>query len=168
MMQLSASRVVIMSVRTLAVLLVTAFLLGCAGRPDRCEICRRDIHPQVRATVSLADGGRVQACCPRCALHYQAESGKAIREIRVTDHAGGGTLPFPQAFLVEGSDETPCLHNPPITDPTQAPMQVCYDRCMPSLIAFKEAAAAHAFADERGGTLYPPGKFPGLRAPAAH
>ena len=156
-----------MPVRALAVLLITGVLLGCSSRPERCEICRRDIHPQVRAIVSLADGGQVQACCPRCALHYQKENREAIREIEVTDHAGGGTLPFAKAFLVEGSDETPCLHHPPVTDPTQAPMQICYDRCMPSLIAFKEAVAARAFVDEHGGTLYPPGRFPGLPAPAA-
>jgi hypothetical protein len=167
MMRSSLLTVAVMSVRAVAVLLVTVILLGCAGGAERCEICRRDIHPRVRAMVGLADCGQVLACCPRCALHYQAESGKAIREIRVTDYAGGGLLPFAEAFLVEGSDETPCLHHPPVTDPAQAPMQVCYDRCMPSLIAFRTAAAAHAFADEHGGTPYPPGRFPGLPGSAA-
>jgi hypothetical protein len=162
MISVHAQRVAMISVRALAALLVTASLLGCSSRPERCEICQRDIHPQVRATVILADGAQVHACCPRCALHYQAESGKTIREIRVTDHARGGSLPFPESFLVEGSDETPCLHHPPVTDPAQAPMQVCYDRCMPSLIAFKNETGARAFVDEHGGTVYLPGKFPGM------
>ncbi|MBI4169761.1 MAG: hypothetical protein HY510_07475 [Acidobacteria bacterium] len=36
-------------------------------------------------------------------------------------------------------------------------MHVCYDRCMPSLIAFGDEAAARAFMADHGGTLRPPG-----------
>jgi hypothetical protein len=38
-----------------------------------------------------------------------------------------------------------------------APLHACYDRCMPSLIAFRDAAAARAFVAEHGGRLQPPG-----------
>lgn len=143
-------------------LILAVSLAGCVRQPDQCWVCRREIHAHVRTTLTLADSKQVQACCPRCALHFREEPGNRVREIRVTDYTTGRPLDFPRAFLVEGSDETPCIHHPPVVDETRIPMQVCYDRCMPSLIAFAIAEDARAFADEHGGTLYPPGRFPGL------
>ncbi len=154
------------TLRSLLILIVLAALAACAGKADLCWVCQREIHPQVRATLTLGGGKTVTACCPRCALHYQKESPEAVRDIQVTNYAGGGSLPMQQAFLVEGSDETPCMHHPPVIDQAGAPMQMCYDRCMPSLIAFREATAARAFVSEHGGTVYPPGSLPGL-PPAA-
>jgi hypothetical protein len=157
------------ALRFFPILALLAALTACAARPEECWICQRKVHDSVRTTLILASGKNVVACCPRCALHYQEEPANKVREIRVADYAGGGNLPFSGAFLVEGSDETPCLrHHNTVADESKTPMQVCYDRCMPSLIAFKEETAARAFAAEHGGTVYLPERFPGLPAPAAH
>jgi hypothetical protein len=76
----------------------------------------------------------------------------------VTDYAGTGTLALDEAWLVDGSDETPCLrHHGPVTAGDGTPLHACYDRCMPSLIAFRDQATARAFAAEHGGTLESPG-----------
>jgi hypothetical protein len=139
-----------------------ALSLSCVHQTESCWVCKREIHSQVRATLTLSDGKRVPACCPRCALHYQEEPGHAVRTITVTDYATGKTLPFDRAFFVEGSDETPCVHHPNVMDDTHMPMQACYDRCMPSLIAFGDDTQARAFLSDHGGTLYDPGTFPGL------
>ncbi len=148
--------------------MLAACLLSCAARPERCFICQREVHDSVRTTLRLASGKSVVACCPRCALHYQEEPDNRVRGIRVTDYAGGRRLPFSGAFLVEGSDETPCMHrHAALTDESKTRMQVCYDRCMPSLIAFKDETAARAFVAGHGGTLYPPGRFSGLPVAAA-
>lgn len=156
------------TLRFFMILTLLAALAACARRPETCWICQREVHDSVRTTLTLASGKSVVACCPRCALHYQEEPANKVREIRVTDYGGGGSLSFSEAFLVEGSDETPCLrHHQAMTDESRTPMQVCYDRCMPSLIAFKEETAAGAFAAEHGGTVYPPGRFPGLPARTA-
>ncbi len=155
------------SLRFFLILTLLTSLAACAHRPEKCWICQREVHDSVRTTLTLASGENVVACCPRCAMHYQEEPDNRVREIRVTDYAGGSSLPFSHAFLVEGSDETPCLHHHTgMADESKTPMQVCYDRCMPSLIAFKEETAARAFAAEHGGRTYPPGTFPGLPAPA--
>lgn len=154
------------TLRSLLTALVLASLVACAGHTDRCWVCQREIHAPVRATLTLGSGKIVSACCPRCALHYEREGPEPVRVIRVTDYAGSGSLPMRQAFLVEGSDETPCMHHPPIVDTAGTPMQMCYDRCMPSLIAFRAAAVARAFAEEHGGTLYAPGSLPGLPSAA--
>ena len=150
------------TLRSLLIFIVLVTLANCAGKVDHCWVCQREIHPQVRATLTLGSGKTVSACCPRCALHYAKEGPEPVQAIRVADHAGAGSLPMKQAFLVEGSDEAPCMHQPPVTDPSGVPVQVCYDRCMPSLIAFRAEAAARAFAAEHGGTLYAPGSLPGL------
>lgn len=151
------------TLRSLLILIVLATFAACAGEPDHCGVCQREIHPQVRATVALGNGRTVTACCPRCALHYEKEGPETVRDILVTDYAGGGSLPMSEAFLVEGSDETPCMRHSPLVDPSGSPMQMCYDRCVPSLIAFREAAAARAFAAEHGGSLHSPGSFRTLR-----
>jgi hypothetical protein len=147
-------------------LILAALALACTARPELCRICEREIHPGVRADLTLVSGRQVAACCPRCALHYRQRDGDAVRAIEVTDRAGGRRLPIESAFLVEGSDETPCLQHPPILDETRTPMHLCYDRCMPSLIAFASAAAAQAFVEEHGGVLHPPGTLPEIAAPA--
>jgi hypothetical protein len=144
-----------------AILVGFALLSGCVRQPERCWICHREIHSRVRAVLTLEDGKQVTACCPRCALHYEEEPGDRVKEIRVTDYATHRTLPLERAYLVEGSDETPCLHHhAPMLDDSGTPLRVCYDRCMPSLIAFAKAGAAGSFMKEHGGVLYDPGTFP--------
>jgi len=142
---------------------------GCARRPELCGLCQRPIHAEVRTVVEFTDGRRVAACCPRCALRVAEGDGAAaanrpgtpragVRSLAVTDHAGGGTLSIEAAWLVDGSDETPCLrHHGPVTTGEGTSLHTCYDRCMPSLIAFRDAGAARAFVAEHGGTVQPPG-----------
>ena len=154
------------ALRFIFILTLMTSLTVCARRAETCWICQREVHDSVRTTLTLASGRSIVACCPRCALHYQEEPGNRVRETRVTDYSGGGLLPFAAAYLVEGSDETPCLRHHPVDGEGRTPMQVCYDRCMPSLIAFKDEKAARVFAADHGGTVYSPGRFPNP-APAA-
>jgi hypothetical protein len=147
--------------------LLIASSLACVRQAEQCWVCKREIHSQVRAALTLADGKKVPACCPRCALHYQEEPGHPVQTITVTDYVTGRTLPFDRAFFVEGSDETPCVHHPNVMDDTHMPLQACYDRCMPSLIAFGTDTQARGFMSDHGGTLYDPGTFPGL-SPREH
>ena len=142
--------------------LVVASTLACARHAESCWVCKREIHPRVEATLTLSNGRKVAACCPRCALHYQEEPEQPVRSIQVTDYATGKALPFQKAYLVEGSDETPCVRHPHVMDDTHSPMQACYDRCMPSLIAFATPVEARQFITDHGGTLYDPGAFPAL------
>jgi hypothetical protein len=153
----TASRRAAMRALLALALLGAAGLPACARRPEICALCRREIHREVRTVVQMEDGRRVAACCPRCARHVAQEGGSGARVVEVTDFAGSGVLPMSEAWLVEGSDETPCLrHHPPVTAGEGAPLHACYDRCMPSLIAFRDAAAARTFVADHGGTLVEP------------
>ena len=156
------------TLRCLLVFILAASVAACSRRPEMCWVCQREVHDSVRTTLTLDGGRKIVACCPRCALHYKEEPDHHVREVRVTDYAGGGTLPFREAYLVDGSDETPCVHHyADMADEAKAPMQVCYDRCMPSLIAFAAGPAARAFSADHGGTIYPPGGFPEPRPKTA-
>jgi hypothetical protein len=154
-----------MRFRAAILLLLLAGALGCLRRAERCAICDRDIHPSVRASLILDDGRTIHACCPRCALRYE-EADHPVRAMTVTDYPSRSSLPAGRAWLVEGSDEIPCMKHPPIEPETRTPLHVCYDRCMPSLIAFRDEAAARAFMAEHGGTLHDPGSYPGIPAVA--
>jgi hypothetical protein len=151
-----------MKTRVTLIFLFMTILLTCARQAEHCWVCQREIHPSVRAVVTLADGKRITACCPRCALHYREEPGNSVRSITVSDYGGGRPLPLQKAFLVEGSDVTPCVHHGPMTDASGQPMEVCFDRCMPSLIAFRDAGQARSFMADHGGQIFAPGTFPGI------
>ncbi len=141
------------------VLALLAALAACPAGAPRCSVCEREIHSEVRSTLVLEDGRTIHACCPRCALHYVEQSGAAVREIRVADYATKEPLRFAAAYLVDGSDETPCLRHPPIVSEAKQPLHLCYDRCQPSLIAFAREADARAFVGVHGGRLHLPGKY---------
>ena len=141
-----------------AILSVACVILqACAPHVESCGVCDREIHPGVRATITLDSGKTIPVCCPRCALHYRPPEARTVRGIQVTDHASGGRLAFNAAYLVEGSDETPCMSHAPALDDSRTPMHPCYDRCMPSLIAFSDDTVARTFMAQHGGTLHAPG-----------
>ena len=143
-----------------ASILFLAAWLGCGGEPRLCEVCQRSIHAEVQATLQLTDGKSVHACCPRCALHYARRNADRVGRIDVTDRDGGEALGLADAYFVEGSDQTPCLEHHVVADDTGVPLRICYDRCMPSLIAFRSPDAARAFIAAHGGTLLAPGTLP--------
>jgi hypothetical protein len=148
-----------MSRRVLFILtLVVLIALACLRGGEKCGVCHREVHAGSRAVV-VASGKGIVTCCPRCALHHLQESGGKPDSLRLTDHEGGGDLEWKRAWLLEGSDETPCLHQPPVMDETHTPTHLCYDRCLPSLLAFAGEEPARAFRAEHGGTLFPPGTF---------
>lgn len=118
----------------------------------------------MRAVLKLADGHEVTTCCARCVLHDGENRDAPVRDIVVTDYATGRALSFDSAFLVEGSDVTPCLEHHLVTEDTRVPIPLCYDRCSPSLIAFDRAGTSRSFVAAHGGTLHPPGTFPSLSA----
>jgi len=155
-MRSTASRNGLPFIVLIALLGCLPLLPACHVSATVCAICDRPIHPEMTSTVVLADGRQLYACCPRCALHHRDAHATEVRRIEVTDHAGGGRLPMDQAFLVDGSDLTPCLVQAPKVDPTGVAMHTCYDRCVPSLIAFKDEVVARAFITEHGGALRPP------------
>lgn len=137
-------------------LLLLALVPACSRGAQVCDACGREIHPALRVTLRLEGQRDLHACCPRCALHFRDEREAKVGGITVSDYISGAPLEFDSAWLVEGSDETPCVHGAPPAGEGGAPLHRCYDRCVPSLISFGDESAARAFMGEHGGTLRPP------------
>jgi len=134
-------------------------LIACSAEPELCEVCKREIHPGVAAELTLAGGRQVWACCLRCALHFKESIETPVQRIDVEDHTGSGLLDVAAAYVVEGSRLNPCMPPAPREGGTRVALQLAYDRCVPSMIAFREEEDARAFLAEQGGTLQPPGHF---------
>ncbi len=117
-----------------------------------CDICGRAAHAEHDATVLMKDGTKVHTCCPRCALHYELHSPGGVAGLQVADREDGGRLDAQKAYYVEGSDDHSCV---PVSEaPPREPgveFSRTYDRCLPSLVAFREESAARTFAAGHGG-----------------
>jgi hypothetical protein len=156
---------------SVALSLAFALVAGCARPPEVCDACGREVHPALRVTLRLEGKRDLHACCPRCALHFRDESEAEVSGVTVSDYASEVPLDLESAWLVEGSDEIPCVRHAPTAGEGGAPLHRCYDRCVPSLIAFAGETAARAFVQEHGGRLRPPGDMPYAKpsaAPATH
>lgn len=132
-------------------------LLACSTAGEICGVCERPIHSGMGAALTLASGQQVSTCCLRCALHVEEKLQTPARRFEVEDHTGGGLLEVAAAYVVEGSRVNPCMLPPPREEGTRAPLKLTYDRCAPSMLAFRREQDARAFVSEHGGTLQPPG-----------
>ena len=122
-------------------------------KPEKCALCGRDVHKITETLVTLEEGKNEKACCVKCALKYQAQSSKKDLSIKVTDFNTGEVVESEKAFYVVGSDITPCCSQKVIYDQTKTPLVLCYDRCLPSVIAFKAKEGAIKFMKEHGGRI---------------
>jgi len=143
----------------LAVVVAAAGLIAYAvyvrsGRrePVLCEACRRLIMP--RTAFSVEVGRRtLWTCCPRCWLDCYRTMKGDMRNPTATDYVSQRRVPAEQCLYVEGSDLSPCCAPEVMLGADQTVMDRCYDRCMPSVIAFAVPAEAERFAKEHGGKV---------------
>ncbi len=121
---------------------------------SQCDICGRPVHAEHEAVVQLKDGRKVHACCPRCALHYDLIHPAQVAGLDVEDRDSGARMDAGKAFYVEGSDDHSCVtaSEAPPREPG-VDYSRTYDRCLPSLVAFKNESAARSFADAHGGQV---------------
>ncbi len=119
-----------------------------------CDICGREMHPQIQAHVFLKDGGRMDACCPRCALHFDLQKPEEVARLAVEDSVTGEQVQAQSAIYLEGSDAAGC-HSAADHSPREPGVlyDVKFDRCLPTLIAFKNESDAREFQKQSGGRL---------------
>ncbi len=104
-------------------------------------------------TVALVDGKRANYCCPACALSEQQQSGKPVRIVELTDFLSGAPLKPASSFVVRNSNVNPCLQHHPAVDENSQPLEASFDRCSPSVLAFRDQNSAAAFTGEHGGQV---------------
>jgi nitrous oxide reductase accessory protein NosL len=119
-----------------------------------CDVCGRELHPGMHAAVSLVERKHIDACCPRCALHFAASEPEQVARITVEDGNTGEPIAAQDAMYVEGSDARPCASAVESTPREPGvPYERIFDRCLPTLVAFKTQADARAFQKAHGGRL---------------
>ena len=131
-----------------------ATIAGCSGG-ESCAECGRMECRNMAFTIHLQGGKEVETCCARCGLHYLESEHPSVASLTAHDFEGAGEIDARDAFYVDGSDVTPCLAagKPPLRDASGCCADPVYDRCLPSLIAFRSKEAAERFAREHGGAV---------------
>lgn len=119
-----------------------------------CAFCDRTVHPGTAYHVT--EGGRLMtACCPRCGMHAQVNrEANEPSQASATDVMTGETVPAGSATYVEGGDVEYCTHGDQVI--SREPHGVSrreYDRCLPTLVAFKTPQEAQAYQRQHGGRI---------------
>lgn len=122
------------------------------GEPD-CQVCARPIHAGQEYTVTLTDGTEEHTCCPRCGLHFHITNADHVQAAQATDYATAAKIAPQQASYVEGSNLMTCCSTPPLKRELETTYELVWDRCLPSLIAFKTEIEARQFQQRYGGRV---------------
>lgn len=152
-----------MKIKNALVGLALLFIVGGVGYftyrhfvlpSQQCDLCGRAVHADHESTVVLKNGAKVHTCCPRCALHYELHKPEQVARLLVANRVTGEGIDAQKAFYVEGSDDYPCIQASE-TPPREPGVEYdrTFDRCLPSLVAFKEESAARSFVTAHGGRL---------------
>lgn len=132
---------------------VWAYLSVSRPRADLCRVCDRNLHAGVTYRLELASGHE-DACCPRCGMHYQIEHPGAAKKAWATDVKSGTFIAAGTASYVEGGDVAYCtMHSTPIAREPQGVAVREYDRCLPSLVAFRSKQEAEDYQKQHGGQV---------------
>ena len=67
----------------------------------------------------------------------------------------GEKLSPAEAFIVKGSDVNMCAQTRELVDEEKRPADLHYDRCSPSILAFKQKSEAMEFVRQHGGQVSP-------------
>jgi hypothetical protein len=103
----------------------------------------------------MVNGKAKVFCCPACALSEHEQEGRPIRITELTAFLTGEKLSPAEAFIVKGSDVNMCAHTHEVMDDEKRPADLRYDRCSPSMLAFKQRSEAVSFVREHGGQVLP-------------
>jgi len=118
-----------------------------------CPFCDRMVHYGTAYRLSVGNQILV-ACCPRCGMHYAAKRPGDVQEARATDLNSGELIPAESAYYVEGGDVEYCtLGEHPVQRVPQGVSVRAYDRCLPTLVAFKTRPEAEAYRKQHGGRV---------------
>ena len=117
---------------------------------EECAACHRPVHEHSR-TIAIVDGKRASFCSPMCALSEHEQSHKRVEVVELTDFLSGDATRPSEAWVVRNSDVNPCLEHHPMVGQDKRPIQMLYDRCSPSILAFGSAQAAANFGSQHGG-----------------
>jgi len=117
-----------------------------------CPFCERMVHPVTAYRLKIGDHV-MAACCPRCGMHAQVSQTRGNPgPAWATDVNTGERVAAESATYVEGGDVQYCTHgDQPMTRHPNGVSMREYDRCLPTLAAFKTAQEAEDYQHQHGG-----------------
>ena len=145
----------IVGVFVLAGLVAVAYYGGkrwAASSKEICQFCQRHIHQNMRV-IATSGSKRIEACCLRCILTGEQQGATVTKVASVTDYGSAQTLAPERAYYVEGSDAAPCAAAPVRREEQQEPLMMAFDRCLPSVVAFRDRDEAERFSRRHGGRV---------------
>ncbi len=147
-----------MGTRTITSLAIIALLIGAGyyvyiQLQPVCTICRRPVHKATFYSIVLEDESSVEVCCPRCGLHFQ-RGRRDVADAQVADFSTGERFPADEAHYVENSSVHLCCPTDRVQeDRSGTQYTLAWDRCLPSLVAFRDRDRAVEFSRQRGGLI---------------
>jgi len=121
---------------------------------DLCQVCQRNLHHGVNYRLEMADGTNETACCPRCGMHHQVERPESVTKAWATDLPTGEFIPADSAYYIEGGDVEYCtMHGGRVQREPQGVAVRAFDRCLPTLVAFRTQAEAESYQVQHGGRI---------------
>ncbi len=135
----------------LAVLAGVGYYLSHQEHLD-CDICKRHLHEEISYKIFLSSGDVLDACCPRCGLRFERANDDVVAA-KVADFTTGELVPAEGAYYVEGSMVHLCAHDLIQRDAMGVLYRLVWDRCLPSLVAFKTKGQAELFRRQHGGEI---------------
>ena len=138
----------------IAVVCVLAYRHETRPSSDLCRVCQRGLHAGLVYRLEMMNGTSEEACCPRCGMHFALSHPSTVRQAWATDFASGERILAQSAYYVEGGDEEFCaLHAKPVERGPQGVSVLAYDRCLPTLVAFRAEQGAEAYRRQHGGHI---------------
>lgn len=118
-----------------------------------CSVCKRVMHKVTTYRISLGRGEVIEVCCPRCGLYLQQVQDDIVKK-EVADFSSGALLDAEKAYYVEGSSVHLCCSDEAVQkDRSGMRYERTWDRCLPSLIAFRTEEDAERFVQQHGGAV---------------
>jgi hypothetical protein len=153
---MKAKETLITLVALLAIGLTSYWAYRYEQRPDPhlCAICNRSLHAGMSYRLETRRGGTEYACCPRCGMHYTSQHAGEVQRAWAVDLDTGESIPAEGAFYDEGGDVEYCTHGQqPVQRGLEGVSVRGYDRCLPTLVAFKTRAEAETYQNQHGGRV---------------
>jgi hypothetical protein len=153
---MKAKEYLVTGIALAAIALVAVLAYRHETRPsaDLCRVCQRGLHTGLVYRLEMMNGTSEEACCPRCGMHFALNHPGTVRQAWATDFASGARILAPSAYYVEGGDEEYCtMHNQPVARGPQGVSVLAYDRCLPTLVAFRGEQDAEVYRRRHGGRV---------------
>ncbi len=122
-----------------------------AGGKPTCDVCKRAIHTEISFRIARPDGSVKAVCCPRCGLGAVIQNGG--RALEAVDFTSRKPIRATEAIYLEGSDIMECCSTTGFRSEEGPYLEMDYDRCMPSLLAFARREDAETVRKTHGGKI---------------